>query len=138
MSIGIHDIVQDPKFVDIANNDYKLKPDSPCIGAGDDGKNMGYWQNGGEKMTRVIVGVNFEGESEGSIAGKIVVPTGVDVTKVTVNLTGNKQASVNPDVNGNYLFDKLSDGTYDVNPVLEGLKFEYTGAVSRPIVIPSA
>lgn len=35
---------EDPKFVDITNNDYRLQSNSPCINAGDDGKNMGYWQ----------------------------------------------------------------------------------------------
>jgi len=32
---GLNSISQDPKFVDIANNDYRLQADSPC-------KNMGY------------------------------------------------------------------------------------------------
>ena len=39
--IGSHGIAVDPKFVDIGNNDYRLRADSPCIGTGENGVDMG-------------------------------------------------------------------------------------------------
>jgi len=38
---GLHCISQDPKFVDFANRDFHLQPDSPCKGAGENGVDMG-------------------------------------------------------------------------------------------------
>jgi len=38
---GLHCISQDPKFVDFANRDFHLQPDSPCIDAGENGVDMG-------------------------------------------------------------------------------------------------
>jgi len=38
---GTHSISQDPKFVNLAGNDFHLQPDSPCIGAGENGVDMG-------------------------------------------------------------------------------------------------
>ena len=38
---GAHSIILDPKFVDIANSDYHLRTDSPCIGTGENGVDMG-------------------------------------------------------------------------------------------------
>jgi len=39
--VGTHDIVADPKFVNVATNDYHLQSTSPCIGAGEGGVDMG-------------------------------------------------------------------------------------------------
>jgi len=46
---GMGNIIQDPLFVDAANGDYKLKPNSPCINTGkptigDGYTNIGAWQ----------------------------------------------------------------------------------------------
>ena len=38
---GVHDIHQDPLFVDRLNGDYHLESNSPCINAGDDGSASG-------------------------------------------------------------------------------------------------
>jgi len=38
---GAHSIALDPKFVDIGNNDYRLRADSPCIGTGENAVDMG-------------------------------------------------------------------------------------------------
>jgi len=38
---GAHSISEDPKFVNVAGNDFHLQPDSPCIGAGQNGVDMG-------------------------------------------------------------------------------------------------
>jgi len=38
---GAHSISTDPKFVNLAGNDFHLRPDSPCIGAGQNGVDMG-------------------------------------------------------------------------------------------------
>ncbi|MCJ7645921.1 right-handed parallel beta-helix repeat-containing protein [bacterium] len=38
---GTHSISKDPKFVNIAGNDFHLQPDSPCIDAGENGVDMG-------------------------------------------------------------------------------------------------
>jgi len=38
---GEHSIAKDPKFVDVANRDFHLQPDSPCKGAGENGVDMG-------------------------------------------------------------------------------------------------
>jgi len=38
---GAHSIYQDPKFVNLAGNDFHLQPGSPCIDAGENGVDMG-------------------------------------------------------------------------------------------------
>jgi len=38
---GPHSISQDPLFLDMANHDFHLRPDSPCKGAGENGVDMG-------------------------------------------------------------------------------------------------
>jgi len=38
---GAHSISKDPKFVNLAGNDFHLRPDSPCKGAGENGVDMG-------------------------------------------------------------------------------------------------
>jgi parallel beta-helix repeat protein len=38
---GEHSIAKDPEFVDVANRDFHLQPDSPCKGAGENGVDMG-------------------------------------------------------------------------------------------------
>jgi hypothetical protein len=35
------DIYRDPRFVDPEDGDFRLQPDSPCIGAATDGGNIG-------------------------------------------------------------------------------------------------
>jgi hypothetical protein len=37
----MNSIMGNPKFIDINNSDFRLAPDSPCRGAGSDGKDMG-------------------------------------------------------------------------------------------------
>ncbi|KPK99774.1 MAG: hypothetical protein AMK75_06385 [Planctomycetes bacterium SM23_65] len=39
--IGRHDIVRDPRFVNVGAGDFRLKGESPAKGAGSDGKDMG-------------------------------------------------------------------------------------------------
>jgi len=49
---GPHSISQDPLFVNIANHDFHLQTGSPCIGAGENGVDMGaYGAQGGEGGT---------------------------------------------------------------------------------------
>jgi len=43
---GPHSISQDPLFVNMANHDFHLQPDSPCIGAGENGVDMGAYGAG--------------------------------------------------------------------------------------------
>jgi len=43
---GAHSISQDPKFVSLAGNDFHLQLDSPCIGAGENGVDMGAYGAG--------------------------------------------------------------------------------------------
>ena len=43
---GAHSISQDPLFVNMANHDFHLQPDSPCIGAGENGVEMGAYGAG--------------------------------------------------------------------------------------------
>jgi len=58
---GLHSISRDPKFVDSANRDFHLRPDSPCIDAGDPASLPGYDLDGrlrpmdGDKDGRSIV-----------------------------------------------------------------------------------
>ncbi|MCJ7646718.1 T9SS type A sorting domain-containing protein, partial [bacterium] len=44
---GAHSISQDPKFVNLAGNDFHLQPDSPCKGTGENGVDMGAYGAGG-------------------------------------------------------------------------------------------
>ncbi|MBA7503915.1 hypothetical protein ES706_02539 [subsurface metagenome] len=43
---GPHSISQDPLFVDMEKHDFHLQPDSPCIGAGENGVDMGAYGAG--------------------------------------------------------------------------------------------
>ncbi|MCU0644264.1 MAG: right-handed parallel beta-helix repeat-containing protein, partial [bacterium] len=40
-AIGPHSVLADPLLVDMANQNYYLKPGSPCLGAGENGANIG-------------------------------------------------------------------------------------------------
>ncbi len=43
---GLHCVSQDPKFIDFANRDFHLQTDSPCIGEGENGVDMGAYGAG--------------------------------------------------------------------------------------------
>lgn len=45
--VGANDIIADPLFVNVVGNDYHLKSNSPCIGAGEGGADMGAYGAGG-------------------------------------------------------------------------------------------
>ena len=45
--IGSDDISENPKFVDFANRDFHLQPDSPCVGTGEGGVDMGAYGDSG-------------------------------------------------------------------------------------------
>jgi len=45
-SPGAHSISKDPLFVNLTGNDFHLQPDSPCIGAGEGGVDMGAYGYG--------------------------------------------------------------------------------------------
>jgi len=47
---GAHSISQDPKFVDVAGHDFHLQPDSPCVGAGESGVDMGAYGYRGSRF----------------------------------------------------------------------------------------
>jgi len=47
---GLYCISQDPKFIDFANRDFHLQTDSPCIGAGENGVDMGAYGYRGSRF----------------------------------------------------------------------------------------
>lgn len=105
---GIHDILKDPRFVDIANDNYQLKSDSPCL-------NWGYSQNGGSIMWDVA-GVDFVAtDKRGSIAGR-VTKNSLGLEGVVINLSGPMTAEVITGAKGNYKFDNLLAGDYIITP----------------------
>jgi len=123
--VGIHDIVADPKFVDIGNNNYKLQSNSPCVGAGENSVNIGHWQNGGEKPMWIITGVDFVAtEQKGSISGTIRKSDGSPCVAIIVDLSGVITAEVVTGEDGVYVFSNLPAGDYAVIPRVNSYIFE--------------
>ena len=54
--VDCFDIPTDPLFVDVNNNDFRLQPSSPAIGAGTDGGNIGWdiWTGQPETISKII------------------------------------------------------------------------------------
>ncbi|GAB2713655.1 S-layer homology domain-containing protein [Arthrobacter bambusae] len=63
----------------------------------------------------------------GSISGKVTVPAGVDVTKISVSSSGPSYVSVTPAADGSYAITGLAAGQYSVF-------FYYKGSGPSPIV----
>ena len=53
--VGANDIIADPLFVNVVGNDYHLKSNSPCIGAGEGGVDMGAYGVGSEPVPALSV-----------------------------------------------------------------------------------
>ncbi len=50
------DISVDPLFVDSGSGDYHLKPNSPCLGAADDGSDMGAYQS--DALAKMVLSID--------------------------------------------------------------------------------
>lgn len=129
--IGTHGIALDPKL----DSNYKLLASSPCIGAGENGVNMGYWKNGGGKEMWDITRVDFVATfKKGSITGK-VTKDGLGLEGVSVDVTGEVTTSVLTDSEGIYQVPDLPNGVYKVTPKSGIYDFNPTNI---DISIPSA
>ena len=105
--IGAHGIALDPKFVDIINNNYKLKTDSPCIGTGEGGVDMGYTSEDGqppENITEIKIAM---ATGAGSISGDVTDAEGI------------------PLPNKAFALSDLPAGTYTITFIIRGTKVGY-------------
>jgi len=115
--IGIHGIAVDPKFVDPNNNDYTLQTESPCIGTGEGGIDMGYTSETGEPP---------EPPPEPPEPPE-------SVTEVKINMTTGSGAisGAITDVNGTpipgegFALSNLPAGTYTITCIIRGTEIGY-------------
>lgn len=121
--VGLHSILKDPRFVDILKNDYRLKPDSPCIGTGENEVNMGYWQNGGDNGMWDITGIKIVlVEEKGSISGTVVNEADEPLAGVDVEASGPVVVTSQSASDGTFVLSSLPTGIYAVKGIKTGYK----------------
>lgn len=111
---GEHGIAVDPKFVDPNNSDYTLQADSPCIGTGEGGVDMGYTSETGEPPEPP------PDPPEGVIEVRVTMTTGAGSISGAVT-----DADGVPISGEGFALSDLPAGTYTITCIIRGTKVGY-------------
>ena len=86
--IGTDAVLGNPMFTDAANGDFTLMPGSPCIGAGSDGRDLGYKPYDAAKPALGIAVGDFKGVGELEATVRLTASDAYDLTGATVTWEG--------------------------------------------------
>ena len=86
-------------------------------------------------ITANVTQVNFTLPSGVSVSGTVRTAGGTPLTGITVSLTGAANATTTTDIDGNYTFGGLCNGSYLVSPIMTGQTF---APLSRNVTVNGA